>query len=113
MIKIGNTDYVKTKGEFKLDGLHVRKYSFEYPTMGSSKQSLAVEFVPFTYLDDGSRVYDLDTIYKVHIPDVDTYLVENNLTNVITAYFATELGLADILGDKYPNLQATFVPPQS
>jgi len=111
MIKIGNNELVKTSGSFKLDSLHVKKYAFEFPTAGSSKQSLTVEFVPFSYMDDGSRVYDLDTVYKVHIPDVDKYLTTNNLPSVIQAYFATEAGLADILGNKIPNLQATFVSP--
>jgi hypothetical protein len=111
MIKLGNSEYVKTKGDFKLDSLHVNKYAFEFPTNGQSKQSLTVEFVPFAYLDDGSRVYDLDTVYKIYIPDVDTYLQSNPLPNVIGAYFATEQGLADILNDKLPLLQATFVSP--
>ena len=112
MIKIGNEELIKSRGDFKLDSLHVRKYSFEFPTSGSSKQSLTVEFVPFAYLDDGSRVYDLDTTYKVYISDVEAYLSSNPLYSVISAYFSTEAGLADILGKKIPKLQASFIPPE-
>jgi hypothetical protein len=112
MIRITNSENIKKSGDFKLDGLHVKKFSFEYPTTGKSKQVLTIELVPFANLDDGSRVYDLDTVYKVFIPDVDAYLMKHGFTNVINAYFATEMGIADILADKYPLLQAKFYPPQ-
>ena len=112
MIKIGNSEYIKTKGDFSLEGLHVKKYVFEYPTLGSSKQTLNIELVPFAVLDDGTRVYDLDKVFKIYISDVDGYIASNPMQNVINAYFATEAGIADILGDKFPDLQAVFVPPQ-
>lgn len=112
MIKITNSEYVKTQGDFKLEELHVRKYAFAYPTLGSTKKSLTVEFVPVAILDDGTRIYDQDKIYKVYIPDLDAYLQANPMQNVITAYFATEMALVDVLNASKPELQTVFIAPQ-
>ena len=111
MIKITNPDYIKKSGDFKLEELHVRKYSFEFPTLGSTKKSLTVEFVPVATLDDGTRIYDQDKVYKIYIPDLDAYLQANPIQSAITAYFATEAALAEILNVKQPNLQTVFIPP--
>ena len=111
MIQIGNLEYIKKSSDFKMDGLHVKKFSFEFPVSANSRQSLSVELVPYGVLDDGTRVFDVDTVYKIYIPDVDQYLATHSLPNVIGAYFATEQGISDLLGEKYPNLQTTFVPP--
>jgi hypothetical protein len=111
MIKIGNSDYIKTSGAFKLEALHVKKYDFGFPTHSQSKQTLTIELVPFAYMDDGSRIYDLGKVYKVFISDVDTFISTNPLPNVVGAYFATEQGISDILNIKHPLLQTTFVSP--
>jgi len=111
MIQIGNSEYIKKSSDFQMDGLHVKKYAFEFPVSGNSKQTLTVEFVPYGTLDDGTRVFDVDTVYKIYIPDVNEYLATHNLPNVASAYFATEAGLADILNEKKPLLQASFVSP--
>jgi hypothetical protein len=112
MIQITNQEYIKSKDDFKLDGLHVKKFQFDFPTSGSLKQSLVVELVPYTVMDDGSRLHDQNKIYKIYIPDLETYIQEHGLTTTASAYFATEQGINEIMNIKFPLLQTIFVPPQ-
>lgn len=110
MLKINNPEYIKGKGEFTMDELHTKKYIFEYPTLGKPKKTLTVEFVPVAILDDGTRVYDQETVYKIYISDLDAFLMENPIMDVITAYGATQNALCKLLNIKHPNLQTTFTP---
>jgi hypothetical protein len=112
MIKITNLEYVKASGDFKLEGLHVKRFDFGFPTHANSQQSLTIELVPFAYMDDGSRIYDIEKVYKVVIPHVESYITTHALASVGAAYYATEAGIADILGVEHPNLNAVFVAPQ-
>jgi hypothetical protein len=112
MIQITNEEYIRSRDDFKLDGLHVKKFHFDFPTTGDTKQSLVVELVPYITLDDGSRLHDQNKIYKIYIPDLEGYIAKHGLTTAATAYFATEQGITEILGVKYPQLESIFVPPQ-
>ena len=37
MIRITDIEKIKSKGDFKLDGLHVKRYHFDFPTTRKSK----------------------------------------------------------------------------
>lgn len=112
MIRITNSEYVKTKGEFRVDGLHVKRYHFDFPTTEVAKQNLNIEAVPFTYMDDGSRMFYNDRFYKIYISDIDSFLVEHKgIDAILDAYFYTEKAITELINLKYPLLNANWDAP--
>lgn len=100
MIRLITADHIKTKGEFKLDGLWVKRFSFNNPPDNHSKQTLTFEVVPFSYMDDGSRVFDNTRSRIVHIMDAEEYLLTSGDVDFVNAYFATEKSFSNLLTDR-------------
>lgn len=113
MIQITNPEQIKKSGEFKIDGLHVKRFHFELQPEANAPEELTVELVPFGIMDSGEKIHDLTKTYKIVITDLQGYLAENPdfIPTVGGAYFATEMGIVDLLNQKHPELQAVFIPP--
>jgi len=99
MIKITDIEKIKTKGDFKLDGLLIKKHSFEKQTTGAGTESLVIEAVPFTKMDDGSLIYYPSEVYKVVITDLIGKMYAGSLSAecvqaMLDAYYATEKATA-------------------
>lgn len=112
MIRITNSEYIDGKDDFKIDGLHVKKFSLEFPTNESSKQTLVIEAVPFAYLASGKRVYNHDKVYKFVSNDAEAFM-PSAPASFVPAYFATEQAIKDIMNQDYPLLQLVWDAPQA
>jgi len=93
---------------FKIDGMHIKRYSFEFPTLEISAQSLVIEAVPFSYLASGKRVFNNDKVYKIVITDCDRYLTENAPASFGPAYAINESAICDLINAYYPLLQCVW-----
>ena len=112
MIRITAPEYIDGKDDFKIDGLHVKRFSLEFPTNESSKQQLVIEAVPFAYLASGKRVYNHDKVYKFVDNDAEAFM-PSAPASFVPAYFATEQAIRDIMDQEYPLLQLVWEAPQS
>lgn len=112
MIRITNPEYIDGKDSFKIDGLHVKRFSLEFPTNEQSKQTLVIEAVPFAYLDSGKRVYNKDKVYKIVVSDCEAFM-GSAPASFIPAYFATEQAIRDIMAQDYPLLQLVWEAPSA
>ena len=95
MIRITDQEKIKTKGDFKLDGLLIKKHYFDKQTSGAGKESLVIEAAPFTRLDDGTVIYAPDRVYKIISNDLIADLSNGRFSQdcvqaMMEAYFATE-----------------------
>lgn len=112
MIKITAQEHIKTKGDFKLDGLWVKNFHFNNPSNNTDKATLLIEVIPYATLDDGTKVFDLTRSKKVHLLDVDDYLKNSGDMTFLQAYFATEGAVAKLLSDR-TEWTASFEAPQA
>ena len=111
MIRLTAPEHIKTHGEFQLDGLWVKSFVLHNPPDNTSKQTLTIEVVPFKYMDDGSKIFDLTRNKKVHLMDAEQYLITSGDTKFLQAYFATENAIAGLLSDR-TEWTAVFQPPE-
>lgn len=111
MIKLTSPEHIKGQGSFKMDGLWVKQLHFDNPCDNVKKQQVKVEVVPFAYMDDGSRVFDLTRSRKILIDDAEKYLIESGDQLFLQAYFATEQSIAKMLTDR-TDWSAEFIAPQ-
>ena len=112
MIRIKNSEYVKSAGDFKIDGLHVKRLHFDLTAQDNSAESLVVEMIPFATMDNGAKVFDHNKVYKIYIPNLQQYIIDGGDQSIVAAYFATEQAITHLLNDKHPELQAKFEAPQ-
>ena len=102
MIRIKDDEKIKGSGSFKLDKVLVKKYYFEKQTSGEGRESLVIEVVPFSRLDDGSIVYSSDVVKKVYISNLTQKLQSGEVSMeliqaMMDAYIATEKAIASML----------------
>ena len=97
MIRITNPEYIRTSGDFKLDGLLIKRHEFEKQTSELGKESLTMEAVPFKRMDDGKIMSSPERVHKIVENDLVSLMSEDNpklsaecKLAVQEAYFATE-----------------------
>jgi hypothetical protein len=115
MIRITNQEQIKKSGNFRIDGLHIKRFHFDLQPETGAGEELTIECVPFATMEDGSKIHDLTRIYKVSINDLQEYLVDNpDVAQAVgAAYYATEAAIAQLINKRNPELQAVFEAPQS
>lgn len=114
MIRITNDEHIKRAGEFKVDGLHVKRFHFDLQPETGAFEELTIELIPFATMDDSSKLFDQNNTFKVSINNLQQFLADNPevAMPVGIAYYATEAAITALLGKKHPELQATYEAPQ-
>tara|TARA_R110000744_G_scaffold94093_3_gene181661 strand:+ start:11916 stop:12266 length:351 start_codon:yes stop_codon:yes gene_type:complete len=102
MIRIKDDEQIKRSGTFRLDKVLVKKYYFEKQASGEGRESLVIEAVPFSRLDDGTIVYSNEVVKKVYISNLTQKLQSGEVSMkliqaMINAYIATEKAIAAML----------------
>jgi hypothetical protein len=95
MIRITDPDKIRTSGDFKLDGLLIKRHEFAKQASELGKESLTIEAVPFKRMDDGDVLASKDRVFKVVLSDVVAEMFGDRLSAeckaaMMDAYFATE-----------------------
>ncbi len=99
MIKLTSEEHIKKSGDFEIDKVGLLNFIFYGPTKQGEKFTLSANFRPFSYMDDGSRLYDMDKDIDrtIKILDVEDYLMNGGDSEFNQAYFAVENALAKLL----------------
>lgn len=104
MIRITDIEKLRTSGDFKLDGLLIKKHYFDKQATENGKETLVIEAVPFKRMDDGKVLASQDRVYKIVITDVVAEMFGNRLSAgckqaMVDAYFATEKATAMLMSE--------------
>ena len=120
MIRITAPDYIRKSGDFKLDGLLIKKHSFEKQTSGDGIESLTMEAVPFRRMDDNQVLSYPNDVYKVVITDLIYELTQGTRLSleckqaIAEAYYPTEKANTMIFNELCgKDLQLVWEAPQS
>lgn len=105
--KITSPEHIKGAGEFAVDLLHMKKLHIDQVAQNSGKMTVVAEFVPYAVLDDGTKVFEHDTVFKVHIPDVYEYIATGGNPAFNQAFGAIGLASVTMLANQH-GVSSTF-----
>ena len=117
MIRITDQEKIKAAGAFKLDGLLIKNFNFSKQTTGNASESLVVEAVPFSKLDNDELMAYPNKVYKIALNDIQAELLGSRISATtkalfVQAYFATEKAVAGLMTE-LENIKCVFEEPKS